>query len=81
MRENSMTQNERLLNHLLTGKTITPLEALGVFGIYRLAARVYELKAKGHDIECTTKLDPNGNQYGSYKLVTRRRDGTRKRAA
>lgn len=35
---------------LLEGKTITPLEALNKFGIFRLAAVVHELRDEGLDI-------------------------------
>lgn len=45
-----MKQNERLLEHLQRF-AVTPLDALVILGIYRLAARVCELKKEGHNIE------------------------------
>ncbi|WP_227545468.1 MULTISPECIES: helix-turn-helix domain-containing protein [Moraxella] len=39
-----MTQNQQILDYLMAGNTITPLEALERFGCFSLAARVYELK-------------------------------------
>jgi len=37
-------QAKTVLRHLEKGKTLTPLEALGVYGIYRLAARIMEIR-------------------------------------
>jgi len=45
-----MTQVERLLDHLKTGSTITPLESWENLGIYRLADCVYQLRKKGYEI-------------------------------
>lgn len=61
-------QTDKVLAHLLAGHTITPLEALGVFQIFRLAARIYDLKKKGHKIVTTNKRDANGKQYAEYSL-------------
>ena len=63
-----MTQNNTLLNHMMTGRSISPLEALGLYGVFRLAARMFELKAMGVDIQKTTKVDINGKQYAEYSI-------------
>jgi hypothetical protein len=63
-----MTQNEAVLNHLMTGRSISPLEALGLYGVFRLAARVFELKDMGVDIRKVTKVDINGKQYAEYSI-------------
>lgn len=47
----SMTQNERILWHLETYGSITPLEAMGEYGIMRLASRISDLKRLGYPIE------------------------------
>lgn len=44
------TQNERLLNHLSNVGPIDPLQAWSKLGIYRLGARVFDLKGAGHNI-------------------------------
>jgi hypothetical protein len=49
-------QNLQILNYLKTGKTITPLQALQMFGCFRLAARIYDLKNKGWPIHCERKV-------------------------
>ena len=43
-------QNDRLRAHLLTGASVTPLEAWKVLGIYRLAARALELRQQGDKV-------------------------------
>ena len=48
-----MSQSDQILAHLKKGRTITPLEALRLFGTMRLAARINELKNKGIPVTCT----------------------------
>ncbi|MBN9346630.1 MAG: helix-turn-helix domain-containing protein [Devosia sp.] len=69
---NQNTKIEKIKAHLLSGKSLTQLEALGLYGAFRLAARVHELKAAGMKIKTTIKHDPNGNPYAEYALVTRK---------
>ena len=45
-----MTQAELILSHLKSGKPITPIEALGEYGVFRLGARIHDLKHAGHPI-------------------------------
>lgn len=45
-----MSQADRILLHLKSGHPLTPLEALEHYGVGRLAARVHELRAMGHNI-------------------------------
>jgi hypothetical protein len=66
-------QSDRILSHLLAGKSITQLEAFGVYRIFRLAARIHELKSKGHKIVTTMRIDETGKQYAEYRLATARR--------
>jgi len=44
------SQNKRILKYLQSGKGITSLEAFSKFGSMRLAARISDLKEKGHVI-------------------------------
>lgn len=64
-----MSQNKTLLRHLESGKTITRLEALFVYGIQSITARVSDLRAQGHDVRATIKTDPKGHEYAEYHLV------------
>lgn len=63
------SQNELLLNHLKMGNTISPIEAIGVYGIHRLSARIYDLKRQGHNIIKELRRDPTGKSYARYKLA------------
>lgn len=45
-----MTQNDKILAHLERFGSITPLEALELYGIMRLGARIYDLKRMGYKI-------------------------------
>lgn len=65
-----MTQNNQILNHFKSETSITPLIALGLYGIFRLAARIYELKALGHKITTGLKYDANGKSYAEYSLTS-----------
>lgn len=67
------TQNERLLQHLASVGPIDPLQAWSQLGIYRLGARVFDLKEAGHNI-AKTLVDVQ-NRFGEkcrvalYSLV------------
>lgn len=68
-------QDEQVLAHLESGKHLTPLEALGIYNIFRLAARIYSIKAYlagQHDsrrIVMTRANDAMGKPYARYTLV------------
>ena len=62
------TQNSQVLSHLQERGSITPLEALIVYRIFRLAARVYDLRVKGWNIETRIKRDRTGKTYAQYRL-------------
>lgn len=48
-----MTQCERLLSRLKEGP-INPMQAWQELGIYRLGARVFDLRADGHNVKKKT---------------------------
>lgn len=61
-------QAQRVLKHLKKHKTITPLEAIGVYGIYRLGARVYELRQAGIKVLTKYMRDEMKRPYARYSL-------------
>ena len=64
------TQAEALLSHLRSSEEgITSLEALKLYGIGRLAARVYELKQDGHAISEELVDVGNGKRVSRYRLA------------
>lgn len=57
-----VTQCDRILRHLKDYGSINPLEALGQYGIMRLASRITDLKRRGYTITSETKKGVN--RYG-----------------
>ena len=49
-----MTQHQRILDHLRSGRTITALDAFNQLGITQVASRIFELKREGHPISKRT---------------------------
>lgn len=58
-----MTQNERIVNWLSNGRSITTRQAR-TWGVKRLAARVHELRNAGYSIYTNT----NSKGVTSYRL-------------
>lgn len=61
-----MSQSEAILAHLQSGKHLTAIEALERFKTMRLAARVDDLRRRGHDITSTMVTLPNGKRVAKY---------------
>lgn len=69
MRSNSLAiQTVMVLDHLRTGP-ITPRQALDLYGIFRLGARIYDLRQAGHHIITMMIKNENGNMYAEYHLL------------
>lgn len=64
------TQCDNIKEYLESGKSITPIDALNLFGCFRLGARIADLKKQGMAIRTDTINDSrNGKRYASYRLV------------
>lgn len=62
-----MSQEDQILEHLVLGNEITPIDALQKFGCFRLGARIWDLKQKGFQIESKLKNDEvTGKHYSVY---------------
>jgi len=61
-----MSQSNQILSHLKKS-SITPIEALTLYGCFRLAARIYDLKESGHDIQAEIVTD-NDHRYARYTM-------------
>ena len=62
----SKSQAEKILDYMLSGNAITPIEALDLFGCFRLAARISEIKARGYLVYSefvTTNTEKKVKQY------------------
>lgn len=64
----SKSQAEKILDYMLSGKAITPIEALDLFGCFRLGARIADIKAKGYLVYSEFVTGPNGKKYKKYYL-------------
>jgi hypothetical protein len=62
-----MRQTDLILNHLKDKGSITPLDALNLYGCFRLSARIFEIKDQGYEI-ITNKVEHNGKKFASYVL-------------
>jgi len=64
------TQCTQILQHMRDGYGITPLEALGEYGCFRLGARIYDLRQEGHNIYRVMVLDERtGKRFARYSLL------------
>ena len=62
-----MSQNDQVLSRLKLGP-LTPMEAWAELGVYRLSARIYELREQGVNI-MTNMIEHNDKRYAQYRLI------------
>jgi hypothetical protein len=63
-----VTQCDAILTHLKAGHTLTPATALAQLGIYRLAARVKELRDRGVPVITDKHRTRGGAIVARYRL-------------
>lgn len=66
--EQRQTQKQRIFEYLKTGKPITKLEALKMFGCWNSGDAIFDLRKEGHTIE-TTMITNGKKRFASYKLI------------
>ena len=64
----SKSQTDRILEYMLSGESITPLEALNLFGCLRLGARIADIKAKGYLVYSEFVDTPTQKKVKRYYL-------------
>jgi hypothetical protein len=65
------SQNRNILNYLMTGKTITPIQALKLFDCFSLAQRIANIKKllpDSYSIENVGEKNKKGKLYGKYVM-------------
>ena len=62
------SQGEMILEYLKKGYSLTPLEALKMFGCFRLGARIWELKQRGYNIEMQLCEVIGGKHVAEYRM-------------
>jgi hypothetical protein len=61
------SQNALIKGWLMNGRSLTTLEALNMFGCFRLAARIENLRTQGMDIH-TEIVEINDKRVARYSL-------------
>ena len=61
-----MTQSTMILNHLIAGGSLTPLESLNLFGIMALSQRCGELRRQGFPIKVERIETPSHKHVARY---------------
>lgn len=65
MSKKRTTQKEKVLNHLIKNRSITPIQALNKYGVFRLAAVVRKLKDCGYIIG-SERVSKDGKSFAKY---------------
>lgn len=65
-------QARKVLRHLEKEGSLSPLEALFVYGIYRLSASIHEIRKQGWKVLTTMHEDASGKKYARYHLATQK---------
>lgn len=66
---NTVSQANAILDYMSKGHTITGIEALNLFGCFRLPARIADLKKVGHKIKSEMVKLTNGKRVAQYTLL------------
>ena len=66
------SQCDKILAYMESGRSITPIEALGLFGCFRLSARIKDLRERGYMIRTNRIVRKNEDgttkNYAEYSL-------------
>lgn len=61
------SQCKRIATYLKKGGMLTPMDALNMFGCFRLSARIADLRNEGMKI-VTKYVTENGKTFAQYRL-------------
>ena len=73
-----MSQEIRILLHIIKHGSITPMEALRLYGCFRTASRIHSLRNLGYDIKTDT-IEENGKRFAEYYMTRGYRDELEKK--
>jgi hypothetical protein len=63
------SQKAKILEHLKQNGTINPLQALNLYGCFRLAARIKDLRNDGNSIKSIPWKTPGGATVAMYRFI------------
>ena len=67
--QSSASQCAMIKEYLEDGNTLTQLQALNLFGCFRLASRIHDLRNRGLNILKERVLTPSGKWVAEYRLI------------
>ena len=74
-----MSQADQILRHMKEHGSIDSLQALKRYDCFRLAARIYDLRCRGHEVDTQTWETRSGKKVARYWLRKKpRRSGATK---
>jgi len=75
-RPDRKSKSQKILMHLLKGKTLDHAQAAKLFGAWRLSATIHILRKKGFEIQTTYNTRGSYKGFGRYQM-TKTPDGKR----
>lgn len=69
------TQDAQVIRHLMSGKSLTPIEALDLYGSFRLSSIIYRLRDRGYDIRTEMVTIRKGTRVARYTLIQKKERG------
>lgn len=63
------SQAQQILDYMQSGESISPIQALDMFGCFRLASRILELRNMGHKIKSDLYTNQFGKTFAKYTLI------------
>lgn len=66
--KSAKSQCDMIIAYLKKGYSITQLDALNLFGCFRLASRVHDLRERGYNIIACRIMTPTGKRVCEYVL-------------
>ena len=70
---NTTSQSLQIIRYLAKGRTLTALQALNRFGVWRLSGRILDLRKDRWPIETRMVKTPSGKRVAEYFLPKSRR--------
>lgn len=64
--ESSQSQESKILDHMLRGHRITGMEALNLYGCFRLPARIADIQKRGFSVQSEFVTTNTGKRVKAY---------------
>lgn len=68
-RPNRNSKSQKILLHLLKGKTLNQAQAASLFGAWRLSAVIHNLRKKGFEIDMKHNTRGKYKGFGRYQMT------------